>query len=64
MPQRSRPHLSRCDARGARERHGYGDQQVEYRTDAELAAAIAALEEKIAARVKTVVVRTLPMKGW
>lgn len=42
----------------------FGDEEVVYRSDAELARAIATLEEEVAPRIKTVVVRTLPSKGW
>jgi hypothetical protein len=42
----------------------FGDRTVVYRDDAELAAAINALEEELSPRIKTVVVRPLASKGW
>jgi hypothetical protein len=43
---------------------GPPSKRVRYRSDAELTAAINALEEEVSPKVKTVVVRPLSMKGW
>jgi hypothetical protein len=42
----------------------YGEREITYRSDAELAAAIAAIEEELTPKIKTVVVRPLASKGW
>ena len=61
------PALKSARATGAREIQ-FGERRVTYRTDGELRAAILALESEIDdmqgnARVRNVVVRTLPNKG-
>ncbi len=60
--------LKTVRARGARE-IWFADRHVVYRTDAELARAISALEGEIAkagggTRPKNVVLRQLPNRGW
>ena len=60
--------LKSARSSGAREIQ-FGERRVVYRTDGELRAAIAALQAEVdnlqgAARVRNVVVRTLPHKGW